>query len=286
MSDISPYSQPKPPKTITKVKDDRFLDFTCIHTWITLTIIGIGLYLFRMIANEFLYKNYYDVLMYFGIAYLVGNVWYRFFRTEEKTQYNIDKLKFLISDKRGKHVVNTFDTLVDELEMFIPIKKIHENGIIEFAGNEFGIIMETHPNRISDEEREQHEKKLEKLVNGIPANTHFKTLSCSVLEPRKPILNFLLDLSSKAGTFKPRNQHLTDLYLKISEDDSKVIAWKYYAFLSLGKQKNIDQAKIQYGAVVPGLLKNMKGANLRPRILTETREIIDCYRTMFSEVAV
>ena len=130
MSDISPYSQPKPPKTITKVKDDRFLDFTCIHTWITLTIIGIGLYLFRMIANEFLYKNYYDVLMYFGIAYLVGNVWYRFFRTEEKTQYNIDKLKFLISDKRGKHVVNTFDTLVDELEKFIPIKKILGEGIV------------------------------------------------------------------------------------------------------------------------------------------------------------
>ena len=38
-------------------------------------------------------------------------------------------------------MVNTFDTLVDELEKFIPIKKIHENGIIEFAGNEFGIIM-------------------------------------------------------------------------------------------------------------------------------------------------
>jgi hypothetical protein len=100
-------------------------------------------------------------------------------------------------------------------------------------------VIETYPNRISDEIREQHEKKLEKLVNSIPANTPFKTLSCSVLEPKKPVLNFLLDLSSKAGDFKPKNKHLTDMYLKISGDDSKVISWKYYAFLSLGKQKNL-----------------------------------------------
>jgi len=43
----SPYSSPRPPKTITQVKDDRFLDFTCLHTWILLTAIGSALYLFR-----------------------------------------------------------------------------------------------------------------------------------------------------------------------------------------------------------------------------------------------
>ena len=32
MSDLSPYSQPKPPITVTKVQDDRFLDFTRLHT--------------------------------------------------------------------------------------------------------------------------------------------------------------------------------------------------------------------------------------------------------------
>ena len=282
MSDLSPYSQPKPPKTITKVKDDTFLDITRLHTWIMLITIGIGLYLFNMLA---LSHSNPDRLLYLGIAFLIGNVWFKFASTDEKVQYNKDRLKFFISDNQGKHVINSFDSTAEDLEKFIPIKKIHEGGIVEFSGNEYGIIMETHPNRISDDERKAHEKKLEKLVNSIPANTPFKTLSCSVLEPRKPILNFLLELASQAGTFKPKNRHLTDLYLKISGDDSKVIAWKYYAFLSLGKQKNLDQAKIQYGAVVPGLIKNMKAASLRPRLLTEKREIIDSYRIMFSEVA-
>ena len=209
----------------------------------------------------------------------------QFASTDEKVQYNKDRVVFFIAGSRGKHVVNTFASSVEDLEKFIPIKGLHEEGIIEYSGNEYGLVIETFPNRISDESREQHEKKLEKLVNGIPANTPFKTLSCSVLEPKKPVLNFLLELSSRAGDFKPKNRHLTDMYLKISGDDTKVISWKYYAFLSLGKQKNLDQAKIQFGAVVPGLIKNMKAASLRPRILTGNREILDSYRVMFTEVA-
>jgi hypothetical protein len=227
MSDLSPYSQPKPPITVTKVKNDRFLDFTNLHTWILFGVIGIGLYLFKMIAVS---PNI-DKLMYLGIAFIVVNIWCKFFSTDEKVQYNKDRVVFFIAGTRGKHVVNSFASSVEDLEKFIPIKKIHSEGVIEYSGNEYGIVIETFPNRISDEIREQDEKKLEKLINSIPANTPFKTLSCSVLETKKTVLNFLLDLSSKAGDFKPKNKHLTDMYLKISGDDSKVISWKYYAFL-------------------------------------------------------
>lgn len=281
MSDLSPYSQPKPPITVTKVKNDSFLDITNLHTWIMFLAIVTGLHLFKMIAIS---PNI-DKLMYLRVAFIIANIWYKFSSTDEKVQYNKDRVIFFVSETRGKHVINSFASSAEDLEKFIPIKKIHSEGIIEYSGSEYGIVIETYPNRISDEIREQHEMKLEKLVSGIPANTSFKTLSCSVLEPKKPVLNFLLDLSSKAGDFKPKNKHLTDMYLKISGDDSKVISWKYYAFLSLGKQKNLDQAKIQYGAVVPGLVKNMKAASLRPRILTENREILDSYRVMFTEMA-
>jgi hypothetical protein len=233
MSDLSPYSQPKPPITVTKVKNDRFLDFTCLHTWIMFLAIIAGLYLFKMIAVS---PNI-DRLMYLGVACVIANIWYKFFSTDEKVQFSKDRLLFFISDKQGKHVINSFDSTVEELEKFIPIKKIHSDGIVEYSGNEYGIVIETYPNRISDEIREQHEKKLEKLVNSIPANTPFKTLSCSVLEPKKPVLNFLLDLSSKAGDFKPKNQHLTDMYLKISGDDSKVISWKYYVSFPWGNKR-------------------------------------------------
>ena len=140
--------------------------------------------------------------------------------------------------------------------------------------------------RISEEERETHEKRIEKVVNGIPANTHFKTISCSRLEPRKPILKYLLDVAEKSNGYIATDLHLAGLYNKIASDNSAVISWKYYGFISLGKWKTVEEARIQYGAVVPGLLKNMKGAKLRPRIYQDVNEISRAYRTMFNEMVI
>jgi len=80
--------------------------------------------------------------------------------------------------------------------------------------------------------------------------------------------------------------HLAGLYSKIAEDNSPVISWKYYAFLSFGELKSIAEARIQYGAIVPGLLKNMKAARLQPRIYADENEISNAYRTMFSELII
>jgi hypothetical protein len=278
----SPYSQPKPPKTITQVKDDRFLDFTCLHTWILLFTIGGALYLFNQIARSegALRIGYIAILI--SIAYL----WITYFATLEKVDQQKLRVKFFYAGIQGKHVINKFAVPVSFLERLVPIVGIHQDGIIEFKGNKYGVLMETYPVRISEEEREGHEKRLEKVINGIPSNTHFKTIACSRLEPRKPILNYLLDVANKSNGDKATDLHLAGLYSKIAEDNSPVISWKYYAFLSFGELKSIAEARIQYGAIVPGLLKNMKAARLQPRIYADENEISNAYRTMFSELII
>ena len=141
-----------------------------------------------------------------------------------------------------------------------------------------------HP-RISDEFRDIHEARLEKVVNGLPVNTLYESIACSVQEPKKPVLQHLLDLQKSSGG-RASDQHLADLYLKISQDDDKVISWRYYAFLSLGEQKNFEAARVQYGAVVPGLLRSMAAASLYPVVLTDERDIINAYQIMLGEVSI
>ncbi len=282
MGDLSPYSAPKPPKTITQVKDDKFLDFTCLHTWILLLAIGSALYLFNLIARSTgVYQGGYVALLLAIIA-----IWIKFFSTFEKVDKQKLRVKFFIGDLQGKHVINKFAVPVTFLEKLVPIVTIHKGGIIEFKGKKFGVLMETFPLRIAEEERANHEKKIEKVINGIPTNTHFKTIACSRLEPRKPILRYLLEVTNKSKSDKAIDLHLTGLYNKIAADDSKVISWKYYAFLSLGEWKTIEEARIQYGAIMPGLLKNMKVARLQPRVYTDENEISNAYRTMFNEMVV
>jgi hypothetical protein len=277
----SPYSAPRPPKTITQVKDDRFLDFTCLHTWILLITIGNALFLFNQIAS-----SAGLIQLAYAVVLLAIAIWFKLFSTFEKVDRQKLRVRFTIQKIQGKHVINTFDIKVAFLEKLVPIVAVHEKGIIEFRGNKYGLLMETFPMRISEEERETHEKRMEKVVNGIPANTPFKTMSCSRLEPRKPILKYLLDVAEKSNGDIATDLHLAGLYNKIAGDDSSVISWKYYAFIGLGEWKSLDEAKIQYGAIVPGLLKNMKGAKLRPKIIQDENEISKAYRTMFNEMVV
>lgn len=155
----------------------------------------------------------------------------------------------------------------------------------EKRNNEFGILIETFPPRISDEFRDFHEAKLEKVVNGLTVNTLYESIACSVQEPKKPVLQHLLDLQKSSGG-RASDQHLADLYLKISQDEDKIISWRYFAFLSLGEQKNVEAARIQYGAVVPGLLRSMSAASLHPVVLTDERDIINAYQIMLGEVSI
>lgn len=278
----SPYSAPRPPKTITQVKDDRFLDFTCLHTWILLSVIGGALFLFNEIASSEGYMR----LVYGAVMLAMLVIWFKLFATFEKVDKQKLRVKFTIQNIQGKHVINTFDIKVAFLEKLVPIVAVHEKGIIEFRGNKYGLLMETFPMRISEEERELHGKRIEKVVNGIPANTPFKTLSCSRLEPRKPILKYLLDVAEKSAGDVSIDLHNASLYNKIAADNSSVISWKYYAFIGLGEWKSLDEAKIQYSAVMPGLIKNMKGAKLRPKIIEAENEISKSYRIMFNEMII
>lgn len=282
MNDSSPYSQPKPPKTITKVQDNQYYDFRSLYTWIFLFMVGSVLYLIQKASNAIgMYR-----IDYFILLLLIVFIWIKYLSSPEKVEKQKQRALFLYDEARGKHTINLFTVPVNFLEKIVPIVGVHKGGIIEFRGRIFGVLMETYPYRISEDERPRHERRIEKVINGIPANTHFKTVACSRLEPRKPILKYLMDLSSRSKGDRATELHLSGLYTKIAEDNSDVISWKYYAFLSLGPQKSLEAARIQYGAVVPGLLKNMRAAGLRPRVYETDKEIVTAYRTFFSELVI
>jgi hypothetical protein len=297
MSD-TPYSPPKPPKTITKIQEDQFLDFASTYTWVLLFFVAVALVIVYFIGNKavigFESKSNIAITGALGIALIIWLViWIKYFSTSEKVDKQFLLFNFRVKEVKGQHVINKFDVPETILHKIVPIVAFHQSNnpkypgcIIEFRDKKWGILMETFPKRISDEEREEHEKKIEKVINGIPANTHFKTIACSRLQPRRSIEQYLLELSTKKTGKKAVDRHLTGLYNKIASDGTPVISWKYYTFQSLGEQPSLEAARIQYGAVIPGLIKNMKIAKLRPRIYEDPKEIAAAYRTMFSEMVI
>lgn len=329
MTNETPYSQARPPKTITRIKQDRFLDITNLHTWILFAAIAACMYIFRGMSNslivvltasrnhfpeELVTNAYMNILMYVSLLILVVFVWIKYFRNDDLVEYQKDRLIFFTKGIRGKHVINTMAESMEDLLKLISIVGIHDstNGeretpipkgvILEFAPqisltkrlkvffrlekkrlNEYGVLIETFPPRLSDEFREFHEMALQKVVNGLPVNTLFENISCSVMEPKKKVLEYLLTLmnTSKGDA---SDKHLADMYLKISTDNELVIKWRYYSFISLGEHKNVEAARVQYGAIIPGLLSSMRGASLYPVILRDSQSVIEAYQIMLGEV--
>ncbi len=277
----TPYNPPKPSKTITKIQENEYLDFTSPFTWVLMGFVGFALFIIFKIGSV-QNRIFQVILALILVIWLI--IWLKYFSTSEKVEKQFLIYGFNWAYVRGKHVINKFDVSAQFLERIVPIVEIHADGIIEFKDNKWGVLMETNPVRISDEERAVHEKKIEKVVNGIPANTHFKTIACSRLQPRKPIQQYLLEVSNSSNGKKAVDQHLAGIYNNVSEDGTPVISWKYYAFQSMGEQPNLETARIQYGAIMPGLLKNMRAAKLQPRIYDDPDEIATAYRTMFSEM--
>lgn len=329
MTNETPYSQARPPKTITRIKSDRFLDLTNLHTWILFAALAACMYLFRGMSNsiivvltasrtqipeEMITHAYMDIAMYAVLLVLVIYTWFKYFRNDDLVEYQKDRTVFFIQGLRGKHVINTMAESMENLLKLVSIVGIHDSTdgiketkipkgvIIEFGPqisfiqrlkiffrlekkklNEYGVLIETFPPRLSDEFREFHEMALQRVVNGLPVNTLFENISCSVMEPKKEFLEYLLSLMNESKG-EASDKHLADMYLKISTDNELVIKWRYYSFISLGERKNIAAARVQYGAIIPGLISSMRGASLCPVVLRDKHAVIEAYKIMLGEV--
>lgn len=333
----TPYGQPRPPKTITRIKSDRFLDLTNLHTWVLFAAVAACMYFFRLMANgitqllifirtpeysqpgagQVLTHAYLDIAMYAVLIVFVVYIWVKYFRSDDLVEFQKDRLVFFLGDITGKHVIDTMAASMNTLYKLLAIVDVHKStidnekvsnapkgAIIEFGRhtsflmklkiffrierqklNEFGVLIETFPPRISDEFREYHELTLQRVVNGLPVNTLFENISCSVAEPRKQVLEYLLTLMNSSKG-EASDQHLADMYLKISQDESPVIKWRYFSFISLGEFKSITQARIQYGAVIPGLILSMQAASLCPVILPNSKAVTAAYNVMLGDVNV
>ena len=42
---VTPYDPPRPPKTITKIQEDEYLDFTSPFTWVLMGFVGFALFI-------------------------------------------------------------------------------------------------------------------------------------------------------------------------------------------------------------------------------------------------
>jgi len=276
----TPYTQTRKPRSIKKHKPDAFSNPA--SNWFQLTFIfgaisGILVYFINI------YSDLYTQICLAVLSVIVGLIWFAVCGlSPRRADKSMIKFWFIVSEKRGKHVMNRLTVKKDTLKKVYPLKKIHKGGLIEFTGKEYGVLIKLNPKRINDDQREDHKAKVVGMVDGLFDGRHFKIVACSKVNPRKEIVEHLMQLANKIGS-KERAEHLNGILLKIMGDKSEVMMYRYYGFLGIGIHNNLESANIAKNAVIEGLLLNMKRASLQPQPMENVRQIKNAYKEMSSE---
>jgi len=235
-------------------------------------------YLLSQLNN---YPNYEMFLVAGALA--IGLVWLKLCGlSPRRADKSMVKFWYFVSEIRGKHVIHKLTSKDNDLRSVYPLKKIHNGGLIQFIGKEYSVLLKLNPKRTADEDREDHQKKMTGLVDGLGTGRHFKIIACSKVNPRKEIIDHIMTVANKTGS-KERAEHLNGILLKLMGDQSQIMMYRHYAFLGFGKHDSLESAEIAKGAVLEGLLLNMKRANLKPQLMENVREIRNAYREMSSE---
>jgi len=255
----TPYTQPRRPNVIKRHKSDAFQNPN--SNWFKMTA-GFG-FLSGYILSQLTNYPDYEMFLVAG-ALAIGLVWLKLCGfSPMRADKSMVKFWFIVSEIRGKHVMHKLTSKDNDLRSVYPLKKIHQRGLIQFLGNEYGVLLKLNPKRTADEDREDHQKKMTGLVDGLGTGRHFKIIACSKVNPRKAIIDFLMTIANKTGS-KERAEHLNGILLKLMGDNSPVMMYRHYAFLGLGKHDSLESAEIAKGAVLEGLLLNMMRVELMP----------------------
>lgn len=274
----TPYTQSRRPNVIKRHKSDAFQNPN--SNWFKLTFAA-GVISGYLLSQLNTYPDY-EIFLVAG-ALAIGLMWLKFCgMSPRKADKSMVKFWYFVSEIRGKHVMHKLTSKDNDLRKVYPLKKIHNGGLIQFIGKEYGVLLKLHPKRTADEDRDDHQKKMTGLVDGLGTGRIFKIIACSKVNPRKEIIDHLMTVANKTGS-KERAEHLNGILLKLMGDQSQVMMYRHYAFLGLGKHDSLESAEIAKGAVLEGLLLNMKRANLKPQLMENVRAIRNAYREMSSE---
>jgi hypothetical protein len=222
-------------------------------------------------------------------AILIGwwGLYYKYALTESKLEESILFLKFFFDKYSGLHTIARYDTDLKFLEDVFPLKNIHNDGLIEFLGNHYGILIKFIPPQIQDEDDETHGLNMQGVIDGLAGNTSLKFIATSRQTLRKPMLDKLLKMMNKRGVNKKVYEYLYSIYEMIRDKDTKEIEWSFCAFFGLGVYDNLQDAIDQMDSEYPGLVDSLTDAGMMQiSKLTDRMTIAQEYRQMALPVVI
>ena len=218
----------------------------------------------------------------FVLLTLVIILLYRAFFWKESTLYNsIAMLKYGLDYVTGNTKLRKYSCTAAQLKTKLPIDEVHENGMIEFPGKQFGVLLELYLPNVEDAGQAMFLIRNVELLNSLPEDVLYKAHEFSHIDIEKHLLEQIKTAINDPGTTEEMKKHLYASYDEMLKVPGKVI-WDGYGFIGVGKYKNADKAFIESTINVEVVLSGLMHANILPHKITDAYTILRTYRQLIS----
>lgn len=171
---------------------------------------------------------------------------------------NVTYLRYLLRVRRGEAKIHTFVLPLDKLKKHIPIEKVHDGGLIEYSGREYGVMCRYDPSSVPKGDEASFHAQMEKIANSIPVGVEASFHFYNMIDRTTPLADSVLQSINEEGKTAAQKEHLHGIYAYATESTDPEVTPAYIFALRFGTFKTVDMALLSHRSIVPGLMKALR----------------------------
>ncbi len=267
------------PKSITKMKEEYGgLSFKHIVIYSITVVISLALTLSILFISKMIVRVILMLIMFIIIVIFI-----LFMRSPSVMDRSWLMYLFLIKSLRGENIISKFKLPAAFLEKIIPIKEVHDKGLIEFTNNRYGLLLNSEPSRISNDELDSHIRKVVTLIDSLHDELLMKIIVYSINKKGIKILGKnIIDIVNLNNKTKEQKKHLHSIYDKIQNNNDPTIQWGFYIFLYLGIHETLNKAYAAMNTYLPKYEEKLYATGAKVVQIKDKDSIAMVYRQCIS----
>ena len=262
----------------TKYKGINLKTWLAFGVWVIVSMIFV--YPFTLFSIGGIGKIIvFSVLIVFWIGF------FKYGRNSQVIDRSIIHFKFVRRAMRGETDLAKFVQDNTFLEKFLPIKKVHNDGLIEYLNGTWGVMLIIQATRVSNDNLFMHLEGIRHLHDGLYNEIYVTIISSTVLKHDNLLVDTLMDRSKETESI-PAKEHLVDLHNMVVDNNQSYKGQEITLIINLGPHDSYEYADISREGFVPGYLSALNQANCTGRVVRSKEQVYREYRTKLNPMKV
>ncbi len=201
--------------------------------------------------------------------------------------------KFMKRKIKGDTNIYLFRIPLKKLQKHIPIKTVHERGLIEyqsshkilskskiaFQKSRFGVLFRYDPPAPHKNNEERFHAAIERIINSLGSELEVSFHFYDMIDKTNDLADQILKSINAPGNTLEQKQHLQNMYEDVTASTVPRVSSAYLLSIKFGEFKSVKHAMKAYNSIIPGILKTLQEQDIYTMRLIDEYEIAVELRT-------